>query len=125
MTEATKKPTCGRCGVYRHLHPTRFGCEVPRLSYWWDRHSLVRHVAGRLWLALPEKRRWDIICWLYERHPDHCWCQYVDSAYLDIKKDDYRGDNGCGCDVPLPTQVGAPVYGSCYCTPFTTAGDPS
>ena len=40
------KPTCGRCGVYRHLHPTK-RCAKPRLSFWWDRHFLWRHIAGR------------------------------------------------------------------------------
>ena len=114
--ELAARPTCGRCGVYRHLHPTK-RCHKPRLSFWWDRHSLVRHYAGDLWLTLPERWRWAIVVWFYARRPHLCWCDLVDAAYLDIEKDDFRGGNGCGCDVPLPTDAREPRYGWCYCTP--------
>ena len=108
------RPTCGRCGVYRDLHPTA-GCEKSRYSFWWDRHEPVRHVKGATWLALPEKWRWSIVGRFHERHPDLCWCDMVDSAYLDVKKDDYRKPWGCGCDVPLPSDAGEPRPGYCYC----------
>lgn len=77
----------------------------------------MRHIAGRSWLALPEKRRWSFVSWLHKRRPHLCWCDFVDAAHLDFKKDDYRGDNGCGCDVPLPTDAGEPRIGRCYCEP--------
>ena len=107
-------PTCGRCGVYRHLHPTA-KCETPRRSYWWDEHSPVRHVAGTTWLALTDRTRFAIVRWLHARRPHLCWCDFVHCAYLDYVRDDYRGTNGCGCDVPLPTGVGEPRPGWCYC----------
>lgn len=123
MTHSTEKDAavCGRCGVYRHLHPTKGGCEKSRRSWWWDEHYPIRHVLGIAWLALSEKRRWSIVSWYYDRHPDVCWCELVDAAYLDIKKDDYRKPNGCGCDVGRPTDAGAPRYGFCYCTPPATS----
>jgi hypothetical protein len=108
----SEPPTCGRCGTYRDLHP-RPHCEKPRLSFWWDRHDLRRHIAGRLWLALPEKRRWSIVAWYFERHPNLCWCDLVGAAYLDNMRDDFD----CGCEVPLPTDAGEPIAGECYCTP--------
>jgi len=108
--------TCGRCGVYRHLHPTA-RCERSRPSFWWDRHSLVRHVAGLLWLALPEKWRWDVVTRLHKRRPHLCWCQFVDAAHLSDKRGDYRRPWGCGCDVPLPSEVGEPRPSGCYCSP--------
>lgn len=92
-------------------------CTKPRLSFWWDRHGIVRHWAGVLWLALPERHRWTIVHWHYKRHPEVCWCELVDAAYLDVKKEDYRKPWGCGCDVPLPTEAGLPRYGWCYCMP--------
>lgn len=107
---------CGRCGVYRHLHPTP-RCEKSRRSFWWDRHLPIRHLAGLLWLALPEKWRWSVVARLYDRRPHLCWCDLVDTALLDAKKDDYRGQWGCGCDVPLPAEVGEPRPGGCYCIP--------
>jgi hypothetical protein len=110
------RPTCGRCGVYRAIHPTN-RCAKPRVSFWWDRHSPVRHVAGLAWLAFPDSVRWRVVSWMYNRHPNLCWCEFVDSAYLDAKKPDYRGANGCGCDVPIPTEVGEPRPGWCYCPP--------
>jgi len=91
---------------------TRLWMRVP----FFGEHYFWRHVAGRLWLALPERRRWDVVSWYYERHPEVCWCDLVDAAYLDIKKDDYLGVNGCGCDVPLPLNA-RPPRGMCYCTP--------
>jgi hypothetical protein len=98
------------------LHPTK-QCETSRYSFWWDRHSPVDHVAGTLWLNIPEKWRWIVVGWFYDRHPDRCWCDLVDAALLDLKKDDYRKPNGCGCDVPLPTDAGEPRPGWCYCEP--------
>ena len=113
---STDAKTCGRCGVYRHLHPTS-RCAKPRVSFWWDRHSPIRHVAGIVWLALPEKWRWSVVTRVGERHPNLCWCDLVDAAMLDGKKSDFRGENGCGCDVPLPHEVGEPRPGECYCPP--------
>jgi hypothetical protein len=115
-----KRPTCGRCGVYRDLHPTK-SCKKPRLSFWWDRHSLARHIAGHAWLALSDRQRFDIVGWLYKRQPNLCWCDFVNSAYLDDMRDDYRGDNGCACDVPLPVGVEEPRPGRCYCLPVDAA----
>lgn len=108
-----QRPTCGRCGVYRDLHPTRFGCVKPRLSYWWDRHSLARHIASWLWLRLDDRRRMNLCHRYWSRHNHLCWCEFVDSALLDDKRDDYD----CGCDVPLPVGVREPEPGRCYCTP--------
>lgn len=114
------RPTCGRCGVYRHLHPTTH-CAKPRLSFWWDRHSPLRHAAGVAWLALPEKARWYVVTEIHKRRPGLCWCDFVDAAYLSNMKDDYRGNNGCGCNVPLPTDAGKPRPGWCYCAPEVTS----
>lgn len=113
------EPTCGRCGVYRHLHPTRVGCQKPRLSFWWDRHSPARHVAGRLWLALPERWRFSVVHRVNTRRPDLCWCDLVDAAYLDQRKSDFKGSYGCACDIPLPTDARPPRAGACYCPPVT------
>lgn len=109
------RPTCGRCGTYRHLHPTQFGCVKPRLSFWWDRHSLGRHIAGRLWLALSDSQRMSIVDRLHARRPNLCWCEFVDSALLEGKKGDYRGRWGCACDIPLPIGISEPTPGQCYC----------
>ena len=111
-----KKPTCGRCGVYRDLHP-RKDCAKPRMSFWWDRHSLARHIAGHAWLALSDRQRLAIVDRIQKRNPKLCWCDFVHSAYLDDMREDYRGTNGCACDVPLPTDVSEPKPGWCYCTP--------
>jgi len=112
---STEKPTCGRCGVYRHLHPTET-CTKPRLSFWWDRHFLGRHLVGHVWLALSDKRRLTIASWWHGRHPRLCWCDLFNSAWLDFKKGDYRSP-GCACDVPLPVDARAPRPGWCYCAP--------
>ena len=111
------QPVCGRCGVYRHLHPTKGGCEKSRHSYWWDEHYLWRHIAGHLWLALSDRRRMAIVSWLHDRRPHLCWCEFVDAALLDDKRDDYDDD---ACDIPLPVGIGVPRSGGCYCSPATT-----
>ena len=111
-----KKPVCGRCGVYRHLHPTD-RCERSRREWPWDTHYLHRHVVGTIWLALPERARWRIVGWYHKARPHLCWCDLVDAAYQDIKKDDYRKPYGCACDVTLPTDAGSPRPGWCYCPP--------
>lgn len=116
MSTEAKRPLCGRCGVYRDLHPTK-SCEKSRHSFWIDRHSIARHMAGKVWLALPEKWRWIIVGAYFDRHSDRCWCDLVDCAYIDFKKDDYRKPWGCGCDVSLPTDAGLPRPGFCYCEP--------
>lgn len=105
------KSTCGRCGVYRHLHP-RTNCERPRLSFWWDRHYLWRHIGARVWLLLDDRRRMDICHRIWSRNERLCWCDFVDAALLDDKRDDW----GCGCDVPLPVGIREPD-GRCYCPP--------
>lgn len=111
-----KRLLCGRCGVYRDLHPTP-RCAKSRHSFWWNRHSPAKHVIGTIWLNIPEKWRWSIIVAYHSRHPELCWCDMVDSAHLDYKRDDYRKPWGCGCDVSLPTESGLPRYGFCYCEP--------
>lgn len=112
------RETCGRCGVYRRLHPVD-RCKGFRASWWWDRHLPVRHFAGVAWLTLPDSLRWRIVGAIYDRRPHLCWCEFVDAAYLDDKRDDYKGEWGCGCDVPLPIGVGLPRPGWCYCAPPT------
>jgi hypothetical protein len=37
ITDEKARATCGRCGAYRDLHPTRW-CEKSRHSFWWDEH---------------------------------------------------------------------------------------
>lgn len=113
MIEPGAIPTCGGCGVYRDLHPTRT-CEKPRLSFWWDRHFLWRHLAGRAWLALPEKARWKVVGWIYDHQPNLCWCDLVDAAYIAHKRDDFTDPHGCACDIPLPFDARIPS-GNCYC----------
>jgi hypothetical protein len=123
-----KKPTCGRCGVYRHLHPTDYGCEKPRLSFWWNRHSLARHVSAWAWIhTLPSRLRWAILRRVASERRD--WCELVDSAlYADRWEDedhgysksfgygrDYRGEYGCLCDFPMPWDAGPSRPGHCYC----------
>jgi hypothetical protein len=122
MTGESRHHTCGRCGVYRHLHPTA-RCTRPRLSFWWDRHSPVRAAAGTVWLALPEKVRWSVVRRMSDRRPELCWCDFVDAAMLDSKKrtGDFDGRYGCHCDVPLPTDVRPPRPGECYCPPWVVA----
>lgn len=110
----SKYTTCGRCGVYRHLHPTT-RCARPRRSFWWNRHSPIRHASGLLWLRLPEKARWRVVTVVNKVRPDLCWCDLVDAALLDNHKDDYRDPWGCACDVALPTDARPPVPGRCYC----------
>lgn len=99
--------------MYQDLHPFE-RCKKPRHSFFWDEHFLWRHVVGRVWLTIPESWRWKYVNWYDERKGETVdWCQLVNCAYLDIKKDDYE----CMCDVPLPWDAGAPRYGWCYCTP--------
>lgn len=108
--EKTPRPTCGRCGVYRHLHPTKT-CAKPRLSLWWDRHDLWRHATAWLWLRLDDRRRMDLVHRYWSRNTHLCWCDFVDAALLDAKRDDYEDDL---CDVPLPVGIREPD-GRCYC----------
>lgn len=105
------QPTCGRCGVYRHLHPTKT-CAKPRLSFWWDRHYAWRHIAASLWLTLGDRRRMNFAHRIWSRNERLCWCDFVDAALLDGKRDYFE----CGCDVPLPVGIREPV-GNCYCPP--------
>lgn len=112
------RPTCGRCGVYRHLHPTA-RCANPRLSFWWDRHSIRRHILGGVWLSLSDRHRFTLAARYSDRHPDAHWCELVDAAYLDDKRGDFGGEWGCLCDVPVPTDAG-PTRPDCYCTPAAT-----
>ena len=107
-------PTCGRCGTYRHLHPTR-SCARSRHSYWWDRHYLWRHLAAWAWLRLGDRRRMGLAQWLWSRNERLCWCEFVDAALLDDKRADFE----CGCDVPLPLGINEPD-GNCYCPPERT-----
>lgn len=112
---ATKRKTCGNCGVYRDLHPVRL-CQTPRLSFWWDRHNLGRHIIGALWLAIPDRWRWSYAHHYADRHPEKCWCDIVNAAIVGRDRDDYRRPNGCLCDVPIPQDSRLPV-GECYCPP--------
>jgi hypothetical protein len=114
------RKVCGRCGVYRHLHPVKW-CNGFRASWWFDRHYAHRHLIGAIWLALPEKRRWDYVGWLHKRRPNLCWCDLVDAAYLDAKADDYRKPNGCLCDMSLPSDAKPPRPSGCYCKPGVSA----
>lgn len=111
---------CGRCGVYRHLHPIG-RCDRPRVSWWWDRHSAARHVATAVWVhVLSSRTRW----WIANRiaSPQRDWCELVDSVtradnWANDWGPDYRGDQGCYCDFPLPLDAGPVRPGVCYCTP--------
>jgi hypothetical protein len=121
-------PTCGRCGVHRHLHPTTT-CEKSRRSHWWDEHYLHRHIAAWLWInATPSRLRWRFLEWM-NRNPDRRdWCQLADCALqADQWRDedhggyrtlgyghDYRSPYGCLCEFPLPWDA-APPRGQCYC----------
>lgn len=109
----TARTCCGRCGVYRDLHPTRT-CEKSRRSFWWDEHYLWRHVAAWLWLRLNDRQRMNLVHRYWSHHKHLCWCEFVDAALLDDKRDDYADDL---CDVPLPFGVGLPRPGWCYCSP--------
>lgn len=115
---STRKRTCGRCGVYRHLHPTKSGCKRPTLSPWWQRHSLTAHFKGWVWVYLfTEKARWRYV-WRVMR-PGLCWCELVDCVIRSNRnwRSDYKGPWSCLCDVPLPSNVGAPDPRGCYCSP--------
>ncbi len=109
------RTVCGRCGVYRDLHPTRT-CEKSRRAFWLDEHYLWRHVAAWLWLRLSDRQRMNLVSRYWERHNHLCWCEFVDCALLDNKRDDFADDL---CDVPLPFGVGPPRLGWCYCAPLT------
>jgi len=130
-------PTCGRCGVYRNLHPTS-RCTKPRLSFWWDRHSLHRHILAWLWIhALTSSLRWRIAAHYNDNAKrDLCWCDVAHSLteadqWGDVDhgtytsrgtRHDYQGE-GCLCDFPLPTDAGAPQPGWCYCAPTKVGSD--
>ena len=113
-------PVCGRCGVYRHLHP-RERCEKSRRSYWWDEHYLHRHAGAWLWIhAVPSRLRWRILERIASDRRD--WCELADSAlqadqWDEFYRNDYRGDMGCLCDFPMPWDAGPSRPGWCYCTP--------
>ena len=113
--EKDVKPIC-RCGVWRSAHDEGRGCgnyrQAGPVRRWLLDHAPTRHIIGRLWLALPEKRRWDAVTWLHARRPEACWCDLVDAAYIDSKRDAYA----CGCEVPLPLPLTTPRLGGCYCT---------
>lgn len=114
-----KKPRC-HCGVYEWAHLAGRGCgnyrKASRLRLWHRDHLLRRHVAGWVWLHVPSKWRWRIVGWF--NRDGVCWCDLVDAAHgPDAKREDYKRPYGCLCDVPLPTDAGAPRPGWCYCDP--------
>ena len=81
-----------------------------------ENHLTVRHVAGIIWLALPQTWRWAYVERFYKRHPNLCWCDLVDTIMLDDHKGDYRAPWGCGCDVPMPLlSESSEPSGQCYC----------
>jgi hypothetical protein len=61
----------------------------------------------------------DLVHLYWSRHRHLCWCDFVDAALLDNKRDDYEDDL---CDVPLPFGVGLPRPGWCYCPPSSEDG---
>lgn len=108
-------PVCGRCGAYRHLHPTKW-CASSRRSFWLDEHHLVMHITGWLWTKLSDKARWWVVTKMYDLQPGrYHWCDLVDAA-IKAGPDwvgDYRDD---WCDVPTPLfGVGRPPTKACYC----------
>lgn len=124
------RETCGRCGVYRRLHPTK-SCDRARLAWWWREHFLRLHVGNWLWLKAPSRFRWWVAEQLKVR--GRCWCGLFDSVWYADKWDDepatggpgtgsrgyrhdYEGKWGCLCDFPAVWAVGAPD-GNCYCQP--------
>ena len=133
---SANQPTCGRCGVYRHLHPTK-NCAKPRLSFWWDRHLLLKHLTVPAWVHLiPSSLRWKILAHYNDNaRRDICWCDLTNSGvYADGWSDaaleggrvttrgygrDYKGPDGCACDFPMPWEASAPRPGWCYCAPVT------
>lgn len=118
MSGLVTREVCRTCGVYRHLHPIA-RCERARLSWWWHRHLLSRHIVAFLWVhVVPSKAR--IRYCQHLANKGRCWCDLVDSflrANLwDDWKSDYSGEWGCLCDFPLPWDATAPTPGRCYCT---------
>lgn len=112
------RETCGGCGAYRSLHPTKH-CEKPAVSWWWKRHYLHRHILNWLWIhTLTSKMRWWIAGGL-EGKPGWHWCSLVDSCVRADDKDwhsDYQHPNGCLCDFPAPWDArGTRTCG--YCAP--------
>lgn len=118
---SVRPPICGRCRVYKHLHP-RANCPRPTTNWWWVEHSASRHVKAWVWLRLSSRTRWQVIGWVHDRRPDLCWCDLVDSAVRagGEYRADYAGEWGCLCDVLLPTDAGPPRPGHCYCEPSAT-----
>lgn len=117
MTTQNPTATCGRCGAYRHLHPTSW-CAKSRYSYWWDRHNLIPHVVVPIWWRLPKRTQWAVVEFLADHPYTRCWCDLVDCVMRAEPqwRNDYTGDNGCACDFQLPWQVKRP-HGDCYCPP--------
>lgn len=115
-------PVCGRCGTYRHLHPTQW-CMTSRRSFWIDEHLVLLHLRGWAWSKVPERTRWRVVNAMHRLAPNRWhWCDLVDAA---IKAgpdwiDDYRED---WCDLPTPFGVGKPPTEPCYCNnvPFPTS----
>lgn len=106
------RPVCGRCGVYRHLHPTE-RCQTSRRSYWLDEHFPVMHVTGWLWAKVPERSRWRVVNAMSRVAPNRWhWCDLVDAALLTCIED-YRDD---WCDLPTPFYgISKPPAKPCYC----------
>lgn len=107
-------PVCGRCGVYRHLHPTRT-CATSRRSFWLDEHHVVMHVTGWAWSKVGDRARWAIIRWLGHTFPKRLhWCDLVDAAWRpESFLDDYRDD---WCNLPTPLfGIRRPPTTPCYC----------
>jgi hypothetical protein len=117
-----RRPTCGRCGVYKHLHPIA-RCKGYRHSWWWNRHRLTKHVAVWAWIHLMRPSwRWSVCARMSEVGGGwRDWCRIIDSAlYADDwtwRRGDYSGAWGCLCDFPMPWETGARDYRGCYCSP--------
>ncbi len=89
-------------------------------------HYVSRHVATRLWVALPSRVRWSVADLMAKVFGFH-WCALVTSCCHADDWDGYRSDYtdpfGCPCDFPLPYLAGRGNPDYCYCGPELSAPD--
>lgn len=98
-----------------------------RIRRWLEWHSVWSHIAGPIWVRIPEKHRWRVVDWL-NKSDRRCWGNLVDDALAvpekdacDISVPGLRDDRGPSCAETCgwmhPQHTGTHECG-CYCGKF-------
>lgn len=99
---------------------------MKRVRDWLAWHSITKHVWAPIWLAIPEKRRWDT-AHLLNKSRRYCWSDLVSDALTHRESDPCdthtptlrKTSERCGsvCGWMHPDHKGAHDCG-CYCGKF-------